>query len=79
MLIQVTKEIIDNSVRQNPFLCPVAKALHKATGHNYSVSKDFIYNNCYRKVVKIPKAVTKWIKAYDRKKEVKPFEFQINI
>ena len=78
MKIIVTKEDIQNGRRENPYLCPIARAIKrqcKYTGRRVSVGCRVATVN-YR-TLDIPKSAQKFIDDFDNKKPVKPFSFNL--
>ena len=78
MKITVTKKDIQNGRRENPWFCPIARAIKrqcKLTGSRVSIgarSAAVDYVN-----LDIPKSAQKFIDNFDNKKSVKPFSFYL--
>lgn len=79
MRIYVTEEDIKNGVKTDPNRCPVARAIHRATGEDwkvmpYSIEKSDQY-------VPAPMCVSNFVYAFDRGYSLltKPFCFEIDL
>lgn len=77
MRIEVTAEDIAQGGARNPFQCPVARAVKRASKNpNVSVGVygAHIGNESRRS---LPVAVTHWIAEFDRGQGVQPFSFDL--
>jgi len=81
LTIEVTQEDIDKGCRASPWSCPVALALERANGKQYSVgTKSFNERfKYYEDSLNLPEHVQDFILRFDTSKPVQPFSFQINI
>lgn len=86
MLIEVTQEDIDHGVRGECRLCPIARALQRATGNPFATMGAW---NCWPEnngtafqtggPIPCPDAAYDFIQAFDGKgaSKVRPFSFEI--
>jgi hypothetical protein len=81
MKITVTEEHIRNGKPNDPYACPIAKAMRdNFPGAYISVHKTFAtYWKGFKKRMSLPHKVQDIIYAYDRNKGMTPFEFELNI
>ena len=94
MKIEVTLEDIDRGIQGHCMLCPVALALKRQCPQYKSVTvkssrvffwaNDFSFSQMEYKPVgdataELPLEVCEFISKFDLKKEVKPFEFELEI
>ncbi len=77
MTIHVTQAHIDAGAREDCRECPVALAIHEATGCTCEVLPWTIYTD--RGKFKLPRAVFEFIEAFDNKQPVQPFSFEVDI
>jgi hypothetical protein len=81
---QVTQEDIDTGQRVNAFCCPVAKAISRVMGGRYLVSVSthsigVLNLDTFKWEYFTPDAeVTRFIRAFDMREKVEPFEFEID-
>jgi len=78
MKITVTKEDIQKGRRENPWFCPIARAIKrqcKLTRSTVSVGERTATVN--HKILNIPKSAQSFIDKFDNKKSVKPFSFYL--
>lgn len=79
--VQVTKQDIAAGIRQSCRQCPVALAIHRATGLPASVSIKYyrLYTSqgMWRDV--LPNEAGKFVYAFDDYLDCRPFEFHLNI
>lgn len=76
MLIRVTKKHIKQGVISDPYSCPVALAIRDkgfecvVTEHTIRTNNIWAYKryNC-------PRSVSRFVKAFDKGRKVKPFSF----
>ena len=82
MKIEVTQDDIDNGLRIDCELCPVAKAIVRATGKQARVSAVGVFffpETPSAKQIFLPSKVQLFIKSFDRKEPVQPFSFDLDI
>lgn len=83
MRIHVTQDDIRKGCRCNSALCPVARAVARATGQSTLAGSIDIrsYTPTCRLYfrVKPPKSVVRFIAAFDAGKPVKPFAFNLAV
>jgi len=82
MKIHVTEKHIKKGVISDPWNCPIAIAIQKATGIEPTVTSEWYILDSVKfpvpkKVSKLPmpKKVSKFIDDFDQGKPVKPFNF----
>lgn len=77
-LVQVTPNDIRTGNRKCKSTCPVAKAIDRL-GYCSVVFPDMLFcrelGSLYPKLYKAPRSVTRFVKAFDAGKPVKPFNF----
>jgi hypothetical protein len=78
MIIKVTEEDIDCGKRHEAHKCPVAVAM-KRTFDTSCVGVTESYIRLGSLYYKLPKDVTNFVRDYDRKKPVSPFEFELGV
>lgn len=83
MLIEVTAEDIRDGIRNSCRLCPVARAIQRATGLDLVwVSSSFVefrHQDQPLKVLDLPSEAAKWIRDYDLGRGMQPFSFDLPI
>ena len=78
MKIQVRAFHIKSGVREDPFYCPIARAIHaKRPKANVYVDRDGLELN--GRLIKLPLRVVRFIEAFDDGKEVKPMSFNLSL
>jgi hypothetical protein len=77
--VHVTDKDIREGIPRNPGCCPVARALGRTFGRPVQVSGygvDFHGLEC---VVRMPAGVASFIHAYDDFRQVRPFDFTLQL
>lgn len=82
MWIRVTQLDIYRGLRGNPWMCPVARAVDRATGYRYGVAVGstigFTSLNGLRGALQpTPRRARDFISGFDQRLHVMPFSFQI--
>lgn len=79
MLIQVTKEDIENGVQRNCEKCPLARAISRAFGKPIRVGAYLaqFFGAGLGESTDLPPNALAFRKAFDAGKPVQPFEFEI--
>ncbi len=78
--INVTQDNIDAGQPCKGNSCPVALALHDATGLSwYAGDQNLYHENRYGRRVTTPKVVREFIEAFDDIRDVRPFSFTLEI
>lgn len=75
----VTKEDIKQGFRNAPAYCPVAKALHRATGETWYVYGPEVAKAGREEHQQLSREATRFIVRFDTKKRVKPFKFLFKV
>ena len=76
MKIKVTKEHIENGVREDCLLCPVATAVQEKIGkYMVTVRSDYIYIN--GETYPLTPETGEFVHMFDNGYEVAPFEFEL--
>lgn len=78
MKISVTKSDIEKGLLGDPFSCPVARAIRRASGKDFWVRYAWICNNSGY-VHDLPIAAQKFINRFDDELPVKPFSFNLKL
>lgn len=80
-MVHVRQEHIDRGECHNPFKCPIALAMNNDTGELYSVGVDSYHiEDSPRDFPRLlPRRAKQFIKLFDNKKPVIPFNFYIEI
>lgn len=79
--IQVTAEDIANGARRNCKACPIALAAsrHECFSNAILLEVGAIYISWYdekSKAVRLPEIAIEFIRDFDKRRDVKPFEFE---
>ncbi len=79
--IIVTKTDIQKGKRDTSNLCPVAKAIRRCAGlYGIDVYGDELgFGIALRRLVDLPKKVSKFVERFDFGKPVKPFSFTLKL
>lgn len=77
MKIQVTQEDCDSLCFGDPKQCMLARALFRATGDCFSVGSVNAFSFRCMKTFDLPHAACLARYAYDARKKVEPFEFEL--
>lgn len=87
--VDVTRQDIDNGEQNECRLCPIAIALHRATGKRWEVDgesarelvllpgDDVYFRKPRSPWVGLPRTVRQFIKAFDNGEDVQPFNFEL--
>lgn len=84
MIISVTEDDIKNGRRNQCSDCPIALALFRALGWEIGINRNYIkISQWYAKIgfvsYLLPKEASIFVCDFDSKKEVLPFEFNLDI
>jgi hypothetical protein len=81
--INVTQDNIDSGTRASYRSCPVAQALHDATGQDWWVAafsagnSDRFVTNC--KFLELPSCAVDFVESFDKGHSVEPFTFTLDL
>jgi hypothetical protein len=84
VLVEVTQEDIDKGKRGDPWCCPAARALERATGKKWSVvgplcSRVDDRKQAIGKRITLPQEVFDFVRAFDGGEPVSPFSFELEV
>lgn len=80
MRIQVTQDDIDRGHVGSECFCPIALAARRALGENIGLEDVSVGSYTVRvrgTVYYLPTAAIRFVKSFDRRVEVRPFEFEV--
>lgn len=77
MIVKVTKQDIKEGMRNIHSSCPVALAIKRATGVDYVSVGDVVFLG--EDIVRVSRAVDRFVTRFDDKKPVKPFNFRLTL
>lgn len=75
--IEVTAEDIAMGEPRCPHLCPVARAIERATGYAYEVLSDCVRQAWDTGAWPLPADACRFVRDYDRRLPVRPLRFQL--
>ena len=81
MRIEVTASDIRYGIRRECLRCPIARALKRATGEDWSVGdvNGYPLRDKIEGVAYWPNEVCAWIEDFDHERVVQPFAFELDI
>jgi hypothetical protein len=79
--VEVTDKDIESGVPCDGHDCPVSLAMFRATGLTWFVTGPVAHRGTKRNgvTVRLPHGVADWVSAFDRKDEVRPFAFDLDV
>lgn len=79
MKIEVTEQDIELGNPCDPCMCPIARAIERATGIEPIVSGEIFYLGFSSQRYHLPMEAVKWMGDFDAgKEEMQPFSFEVN-
>ncbi len=79
IVIKVTKNDIAKGKRREATSCPIALALHRAGFQEAEVGFLYWFPDSSWRGIKLSEAAIRFIRAFDDKEAVKPFNFRLKV
>lgn len=79
MKIRVTQKHIRRGVAGESQACPIALALHEATGHRFIVDSSELMDDVWSVRFRAPASVSRFVERFDQEDAVKPFTFNLTM
>ena len=81
MLVKVTSNHIDRGKRCHPVHCPVGLACSESELNEFVVNRGaiYFYREKSKQELRMDKGLLDWVIRFDRKKDVSPFNFELDM